>query len=57
MMEDKETLKNLPMIISLLLIGKVSSVSNVPLSFSQAVVSVAGYVADTVIAIMMNKKA
>ena len=43
--------------ISLLLIGNVSNVSNVPLSFSPAVASVAGYVADTVIAIRINRKA
>ena len=54
--DDKETLKNLPTIISLLLIGKVSSVSSVPLSFSPAVVSVAGYVADIVIAIIIKRK-
>ena len=42
MTEDRDTLKNLPMMISLLLIGKVSNVSKVPLSFSPAVVSVAG---------------
>ena len=42
MMEDKVTDRNLPKIISLLLIGNVSNVSKVPLSFSPAVVSVAG---------------
>ena len=55
--EDIETLKNFPIIMSLLFIGKVSSVSNVPLSFSPAVASVAGYVADIVIAIIINRKA
>ena len=40
--EDKVTDKNLPKIISLLFIGKVNNVSKVPLSFSPAVVSVAG---------------
>ena len=40
--EDIETAKNFPTIISLLFIGKVNKVSNVPLSFSPAVVSVAG---------------
>ena len=55
--EDRDTAKNFPTIISLLLIGNVSSVSSVPLSFSPAVVSVAGYVADTVIAIIINKNA
>ena len=56
-MDETVTPKNLPMIISLLLIGKVSNVSRVPLSRSPAVVSVAGYVAETVIAIKINKKA
>ena len=41
-MEERDTLKNFPMMISLLLIGKVSNVSSVPRSFSPAVVSVAG---------------
>ena len=40
--DEIETLKNLPTIISLDLIGKVSNVSSVPLSFSPAVESVAG---------------
>ena len=40
--EDKVTLKNLPIIISLLFIGNVKRVSKVPLSFSPAVASVAG---------------
>ena len=40
--DDNETFKNLPTIISLLEIGKVSKVSKVPLSFSPAVASVAG---------------
>ena len=40
--EDTVTPKNFPTIISLLFIGKVSNVSNVPLSRSPAVVSVAG---------------
>ena len=55
--DEIDTPKNFPTIISLLLIGKVSNVSRVPLSFSPAVVSVAGYVADTVIAIIINKNA
>ena len=55
--EEIDTAKNFPTIMSLLLIGNVKSVSNVPLSFSPAVVSVAGYVAETVIAIMINKNA
>lgn len=55
--DDKVTLNNLPTMISLLLIGNVRSVSNVPLSFSPAVASVAGYVADTVIAIRINRNA
>src|SRR5699024_4918180 len=55
--DDTVTPKNFPTIISLLFIGNVSNVSNVPLSLSPAVVSVAGYVADTVIAIIINKKA
>ena len=42
MIDDTVLPKNLPMIISLLLIGNVSRVSNVPLSLSPAVVSVAG---------------
>ena len=42
MMDEAVTPKNLPMIMSLLLIGNVSKVSNVPLSLSPAVVSVAG---------------
>ena len=42
MIEDKVTDKNLPKIISLLFIGKVNNVSKVHLSFSPAVVSVAG---------------
>ena len=42
MMDEVVTPKNLPMMISLLLIGNVSSVSSVPLSLSPAVVSVAG---------------
>ena len=54
--DDIDTLKNLPIIMSLLLIGKVNNVSSVPLSFSPAVASVAGYVALIVIAIIMNKK-
>ena len=40
--DDNVTDKSLPTIISLLLIGKVSKVSKVPLSYSPAVVSVAG---------------
>ena len=55
--DEIETAKNFPTIISLLFIGNVKSVSNVPLSFSPAVVSVAGYVAETVIAIIINKNA
>jgi len=51
------TAKNFPTIMSLLFIGNVSNVSNVPLSLSPAVVSVAGYVADTVIAIIINTNA
>ena len=39
--DERDTLKNLPIIISLLLIGNVKSVSSVPLSFSPAVESVA----------------
>ena len=42
MIDDKVTPKNFPRIMSLLLIGKVNNVYNVPLSFSPAVVSVAG---------------
>ena len=42
MMDEVVPPKNLPMIISLLLIGNVSKVSSVPLSLSPAVVSVAG---------------
>ena len=55
--DETVTPKNFPIIISLLFIGKVSKVSNVPLSLSPAVVSVAGYVAYTVIAIIINKNA
>ena len=55
--DDIDTPKNFPIIMSLLLIGNVNNVSSVPLSFSPAVVSVAGYVADTVIAIIINKNA
>ncbi len=57
MIEDRVTLSSFPTIMSLLLIGNVNNVSNVPLSFSPAVASVAGYVADTVIAIRINRKA
>lgn len=57
MIDEIETLRNFPSMISLLLIGKVKSVSSVPRSFSPAVASVAGYVAETVMAMMMNKKA
>ena len=57
MIDEIETLRNFPNMISLLLIGKVKSVSSVPRSFSPAVASVAGYVAETVMAMMMNKKA
>ena len=55
--DDTVTPKNFPTIISLLFIGNVSNVSNVPLSLSPAVVSVAGYVAYTVIAIIIKRKA
>ena len=55
--DEMDTLKNFPTIISLLLIGNVNKVSSVPLSFSPAVVSVDGYIAETVIAIIMNKNA
>ena len=54
--EDRVMLKYFPIIISLLLIGKVSNVSSVPLSFSPAVASVAGYIAEIAIAIIINKK-
>ena len=46
--------KNLPSINSLLLIGYVRNVSNVPLSFSPAVKSVALYIAVNVIAIIVK---
>ena len=55
--DDRDTLKNLPTIMSLLLIGNVNKVSSVPRSFSPAVASVAGYVDEMVIAIMINRKA
>ena len=55
--EDIDTPKNFPSIISLLFIGNVNNVSSVPLSFSPAVVSVDGYVAETVIAMTINKNA
>ena len=55
--EETVTPKNFPTIISLLFIGNVSNVSKVPLSLSPAVVSVAGYVAETVIAIIIKRKA
>ena len=55
--EDTVTPKNFPTMMSLLFIGNVNNVSKVPLSLSPAVVSVAGYVADTVIAIIIKRKA